>query len=199
MQPRPPLRLRLTSPGLPPEEHRLAGPVVELGRSDMGDRPDLELRAPPGVVPAASRRHARLLREGTGWVILDLGSTNGTWLNGRRLPAGQPAPVQPGDHLRLGETAVEILPEAAPAPSKQPSVPQPAAAAALHTTRRPPLPRLRIAQTALGTLAAALLLVAVIPDWRARAWSCCYQGRYPTWSPSQFRIEERSIFVFETP
>jgi pSer/pThr/pTyr-binding forkhead associated (FHA) protein len=47
-----------------------------------------------------SRYHARLDRSGDGWLLGDLGSTNGTLLNGWRI-AGQVA-VRPGDRVSFG-------------------------------------------------------------------------------------------------
>jgi FHA domain/Domain of unknown function (DUF1707) len=48
-----------------------------------------------------SRRHAGLLREaGGGWLLMDLGSTNGTRLNGWRVTS--PAPLRPGDMVAFG-------------------------------------------------------------------------------------------------
>jgi len=53
-----------------------------------------------------SRRHARFfLRDGQWW-IEDLGSRNGTLLNGRRL--NDPQPVHPGDSIRISETQLLI-------------------------------------------------------------------------------------------
>jgi len=51
-----------------------------------------------------SRRHAALARDAEGWTVTDLGSSNGTWLDGRRVGAG--ARVRPGDQLLLGGCAV---------------------------------------------------------------------------------------------
>ena len=51
-----------------------------------------------------SRRHARLTFQGGKFVIEDLGSTNGTFVNGQRL-AG-PAVLRPGDVVSLGEQIV---------------------------------------------------------------------------------------------
>ena len=51
--------------------------------------------------PTASRRHAALERRWGQWRVMDLGSTNGTYLNGRRV-AG-PTPVERGDELRFGD------------------------------------------------------------------------------------------------
>src|SRR5437870_5262391 len=47
-----------------------------------------------------SRNHAELYRQGPLYVIRDLGSTNGTWLGGRKV---EHAPVAPGSVLRVGE------------------------------------------------------------------------------------------------
>jgi len=49
---------------------------------------------------AISRHHARLRRTAEGWDVLDLGSTNGTWLNGRRVSN---AVGLPGDELELAD------------------------------------------------------------------------------------------------
>jgi DNA-binding CsgD family transcriptional regulator len=52
--------------------------------------------------PLASRLHAVLEDVRGGWVVRDTGSTNGTYLNGRRV-LGEAA-VHPGDEIRVGET-----------------------------------------------------------------------------------------------
>lgn len=59
-----------------------------------------------------SRRHARLERDGTGWLLEDLDSTNGTRLNGWRVSS--PVPVRPGDQVSFG-TASFLLADAGPA------------------------------------------------------------------------------------
>lgn len=50
--------------------------------------------------PGVSRNHAELYRQGPLYVLRDLGSTNGTWLGGRRI---EHAPVAPGSVLRVGD------------------------------------------------------------------------------------------------
>jgi phosphoserine phosphatase RsbU/P len=69
--------LRLTSANGPPEWFPLRGERVVLGRSSECDLilPDVLL----------SRRHAELVRGENGWLLRDLGSLNGTRLNGVRL------------------------------------------------------------------------------------------------------------------
>jgi pSer/pThr/pTyr-binding forkhead associated (FHA) protein len=52
----------------------------------------------------ASRSHFQLQRTPAGWQIEDLGSTNGTLLNGRRLPPGAPVPVALSDRITVGHT-----------------------------------------------------------------------------------------------
>jgi hypothetical protein len=48
---------------------------------------------------SVSRRHAELRLEDGLWHLRDLGSLNGTWVNGRRV---REAEVRPGDEIRLG-------------------------------------------------------------------------------------------------
>jgi hypothetical protein len=50
--------------------------------------------------PSVSRRHAQLRRAGEAWLLRDLGSSNGTRLNGVRVT--EETEVRPGDHLGLG-------------------------------------------------------------------------------------------------
>ena len=51
--------------------------------------------------PNTSRRHAEVRREGDGWTVVDLGSTNGIKVNGRRVDQ---AALEPGDRITLGLT-----------------------------------------------------------------------------------------------
>ncbi|HYO18081.1 MAG TPA: FHA domain-containing protein [Dermatophilaceae bacterium] len=54
----------------------------------------------------ASGRHARIFRRDGGWVVEDLGSTNGTYMGSTRLT--QPTPVEVGSTLRIGKTIFEL-------------------------------------------------------------------------------------------
>ena len=55
-----------------------------------------------------SRRHARLSFAGETLQVVDLGSTNGTSVNGTSLRPGAPAPVQVGAKLRLGDVELVV-------------------------------------------------------------------------------------------
>jgi hypothetical protein len=71
----------------------LSGGVL-LGR---GDAADIRLED-----SFASSRHAQLSPHGEVMVIEDLGSTNGTYLNGQPLTG--PQPLHPGDRIRIGDS-----------------------------------------------------------------------------------------------
>ena len=54
----------------------------------------------------ASGRHARIFLSDDGWLVEDLGSTNGTFLGANRLT--KPVPVEVGSTLRIGKTIFEL-------------------------------------------------------------------------------------------
>lgn len=61
----------------------------------------------------ASREHAMIRRNATGHCILnDLGSTNGTFLNGR--PVSVPTPLKSGDFIQIGRQVLEFIQTAPP-------------------------------------------------------------------------------------
>jgi len=55
----------------------------------------------------ASNNHARFQIAHGFWYVKDLGSTNGTWLNGRRIHAAQR--LKKGDKIKIGHTVVIVL------------------------------------------------------------------------------------------
>jgi hypothetical protein len=84
------------SPTLPAgDEHRLNGASLTVGRSSSND---IELRD-DGF---ASARHARFDPRPDGVWLEDVGSTNGTFVNGIMLE--RPRKLAPGDVVRVGET-----------------------------------------------------------------------------------------------
>lgn len=58
--------------------------------------------------PTVSRRHARLSLAGEALQVEDLGSTNGTAVNGAVLKAGAPTALQAGSKLRLGDVELVV-------------------------------------------------------------------------------------------
>ena len=57
----------------------------------------------------ASRQHAPFEPAGAGWTVADLGSTNGTRVNGRPIPPQQPVPLQPGDEVQIGDSVFLVV------------------------------------------------------------------------------------------
>jgi pSer/pThr/pTyr-binding forkhead associated (FHA) protein len=87
-----------------------AAPEIYLGRLDAihGLFPDLDLTVDGGPEGGVSRRHARILQEGNRFLIEDVGSANGTFLNGQRLTPYLPHPLQKGDKLQLGTLQLSV-------------------------------------------------------------------------------------------
>ncbi|MEW6240586.1 MAG: FHA domain-containing protein [Chloroflexota bacterium] len=95
-----------------PKEFELTRSEVVIGRD-----PSVDISIPSAAV---SRRHARLMRDGDGYALEDLGSSNGTYLNGERLTGRRP--LKNGDEIRLGKAvtlayrAPSMLPVSEPRP-----------------------------------------------------------------------------------
>lgn len=77
-------------------------------------------RAMHTVVPSAdvSAQHLAITWNGQDWSVRDLGSRNGTWLDGRRLTTGEEAPLKKGAVLTLGgpNAAFTLVDDGPPAP-----------------------------------------------------------------------------------
>lgn len=75
-----------------------------MGRSDTGDKsaPGLDLAPYLAADQGVSRQHAVLLPMTEGLYIGDLGSKNGTWINGQFLEPGARHQLAPGDVVELG-------------------------------------------------------------------------------------------------
>jgi len=82
-----------------------------LGRSDPRHDviPDMDLSPFGGQHLGVSRKHAMLVQTDTGFSIRDLGSTNGTVVNGKVLGANESWPLRNGDEIRLGKLAMNIF------------------------------------------------------------------------------------------
>lgn len=86
-----------------------AAPKLTLGRgpADPG-QPLIDLEEHNGYQRGVSRRHCALLRRDDHLYIVDLGSSNGTSLNGERLAPHHPYKVADGDKLILGSMHLSV-------------------------------------------------------------------------------------------
>ncbi len=86
-------------------EGSLRGTTLSLGQAPVliGRSPECTLVLTDDF---ASGRHARLVPTESGWTVEDLGSTNGTQLDG--APLGGPRPAQAGSLLKIGRTVIEL-------------------------------------------------------------------------------------------
>jgi pSer/pThr/pTyr-binding forkhead associated (FHA) protein len=126
-------------------------PVVNIGRGDYND----VILADPSV----STMHAKLQRRDAIWILTDLGSTNGTFVEGERLTGEMP--LSPGTTIKFGDVAAlfepldesvrperkertqmvkgVVVPESSPPPSS--AQPVPAAEPVAEAPRARPRPR----------------------------------------------------------
>ena len=98
---------KLSAPSAPPAERTL---LVGAGRRTVlsGDRLVIGRSRDCDLVlddPNVSRRHAEVRRDGEQWVAVDLGSTNGIRVNGRRV---EETALEPGDQLTLGVSRLTL-------------------------------------------------------------------------------------------
>jgi hypothetical protein len=97
--------------------------------------------------PGVSRRHARVLANGGGVIVEDLGSSNGTYVNGERI--AEPVKLGAGDEVQVGATvlgieggtaATALMPPGTPPTAEHPG-PAPLPAPAQPSPGRRPAPR----------------------------------------------------------
>jgi FHA domain-containing protein len=83
---------------------------IIMGRRDpnTGGMPDVDLTSYAGYRMGVSRRHAAIRLQDKELNVSDLGSSNGTFLNGTRLTAHRPYQVRDGDEIRLGQMVLHV-------------------------------------------------------------------------------------------
>jgi pSer/pThr/pTyr-binding forkhead associated (FHA) protein len=147
-------------------------PVINIGRGDYNDVVIAD--------PSVSTMHAKLQRREAIWILTDLGSTNGTFVEGERL-TGE-VPLSPGTTLKFGDVSAlfeplddsvpagrsdrtrllqRLEPEAPPKarsaePAPEVARPRPQPRRPIHTT--PPRPK----SPSILTIVGLLVLVAIL-------------------------------------
>jgi pSer/pThr/pTyr-binding forkhead associated (FHA) protein len=83
---------------------------IRLGRIDPPQDifPEVDLTESLAMEYGVSREHACIFRRGDIIVVEDLGSTNGTLLNGERLAPFLPQILEDGDQLQLGKLLIDV-------------------------------------------------------------------------------------------
>ncbi|MDZ4764948.1 MAG: FHA domain-containing protein [Chloroflexota bacterium] len=83
---------------------------ILLGRYDGSgvQKPDLDLTPYGALEKGVSRIHAAIYRADDTLTLVDMGSSNGTHLNGQRLMRDQPRVLRDGDEIRLGKLIAHI-------------------------------------------------------------------------------------------
>jgi pSer/pThr/pTyr-binding forkhead associated (FHA) protein len=103
--PRPSARSRSAARQMVVTGGNLQGTTIPLADTQItiGRAPDATLVLTDDY---ASTRHARLFPQNGEWIVEDLGSTNGTYLDRQKVT--QPMPVPVGVPIRIGKTVVEL-------------------------------------------------------------------------------------------
>jgi len=101
-------------------------PIVNIGRADYND---LVLND-----ESVSGQHAKLTRREGIWILVDLGSTNGTMVDGERI--AEDTPLAPGCFVRFGDVQLVFEPTDDDADMNAPK-----ATRAIQAIKLPPLPQ----------------------------------------------------------
>jgi pSer/pThr/pTyr-binding forkhead associated (FHA) protein len=152
-------------------------PVANIGRADYNDL----------VIPdeSVSTTHAKLQRREGVWVLVDLDSTNGTFVDGDRVKGE--SPLGPGVTVRFGDISLlfdptddsagvakgggtrmmEVMkpPAAAPKPAAPPAPPAPPAAPKPKPKARPPVAEKKKGKGCGGSAAVLVLALIAVVYW----------------------------------
>jgi len=150
-----------------------------------------------------SRHHAELRRRGDQWFLVDLGSTNGTFVGGTRLRPDQAWPVLPGVPIQIGDTLLVLEEEPPPSltPLREPSAQESSERAAeiqdYHPERSEgpkskmpnPLPWLVVA------FGSVILIVGSLLDWIRVEVNLPFLGRVMDQSYTGLDSEQAWLFI----
>ena len=82
---------------------------VVLGRKTEGEaKPIVDLTSPNGYAMGVSRHHVIIRSNDKGYVIMDLNSSNGTWLDGKILTPAEPYDLPSGATVQLGRLKLVV-------------------------------------------------------------------------------------------
>jgi len=98
-----PVRIKLSKAGVRVETRELVfnEDLISIGREASNTLPLVD--------PSVSKAHARMTRRGSVCHIVDLLSTNSTYLNGLKLAGGQEYPLHKGDKVRIAVFELELM------------------------------------------------------------------------------------------
>lgn len=103
--------LRLVHPGSGQQFALAGGSEFLVGRPDpvTGINPEINL-GPLDLTRSLSRRHAKIvLADGQVLLREDVGTTNGTFVNGVRIKTGEPVALKAGDKLKFGSVEIDVV------------------------------------------------------------------------------------------
>lgn len=83
---------------------------VMIGREDpISDVfPDVDLTNLGGLEKGVSRKHAVIHHIGMDYVVEDMGSTNGTYINKKRIQPHEQQVIRPGDEIKFGKLSLSV-------------------------------------------------------------------------------------------
>jgi FHA domain len=95
-------------------------PELVLGRGEIpSSEPAVDLTKFDGFAAGVSRRHAMIKAVDNKYVLIDLNSSNGTWLNGERLFPNKPQDLPSGGVIQLGRLKLVVFYNRPPTPKNQ--------------------------------------------------------------------------------
>jgi hypothetical protein len=136
---------------------RLARGLLTMGRAAESDWPLPE--------PQASRFHAELRRYGDQWLVVDLGSTNGTYVGGARLQPHVARALTPGQPVTIGDTTFVLQREAEDSLALQAALGQPLPAGPAAPPRSAGWTVATWLARLLAVAGAVLLIVGSLGEW----------------------------------
>ena len=83
---------------------------VMIGREDPISEvfPDVDLTSLGGMEKGVSRKHAVIHHAGADYTVEDMGSTNGTFVNKKRIQPHAPETIKSGDEVRFGKLSLSV-------------------------------------------------------------------------------------------